>query len=1023
MSEGSKKEDSDTYFLECCANGKNSKIKNILKNNNLTQQQIDKGIRKCISKFSNRKKNYRDSLKELCLKTDLNYVNDDNTNLIMLACERGNFYLIEFLLVQEFKYQKTEIDLCKQDKNGKNFIHKIIEKNNDQKECTKILEKLLEYNEKLVKKKYSNKELLLQNDNNGNTALTLILQKGWSFMLQKYFNYVNFEKYISPFNNNNLLHFAVEGKNITCIKIILNYSNLDDLKLKNKENYTPAALANKNKYFYIAKILETYENNFQNSEFKNLIISEPVNINDIISTYIENNFSKCLLYLNQYKLNQTILSDINNRSFEWNLLLTKRKILLLQKKELEKEKILSKFLSNNKNDYVKEEKKQIIVCLQEMSKFFIKCQNDEKSKSNDEEILDIIIYNKIIFYLKIGDYYNVIKNINYYLTNFYKENDLKYYNIIIYIMISYILFEYLISNGKIEYTNILLENFQSNLYSLYEKKKFEKNEIISKYLIENEIYSPFSPSWDEIFCYIHLIRSFYLESNKSECLAEFKKIYKNCNYVNKYKIFNRLYSIYYMIKIKNFYKNDLFSKFYNKINLLRNNYFDYSNEHKLFYYNSIGILNLKLKNYLNSEYMFKTAIEIYKNIFSNYTKKNLIDDSLIPKKENIVYLKYNLALTFFYQKKYEKCYEILSELIKCKLVKNNIYLWYRLGITCIELYLYKINLEKKNYLLIKTNNYKNENKNKFEKFKIFYKKNNNNNNNNNNNSNDFDDELLYQFEEEYGEKKINDDSKYYCVNNKEKKSYKCIILNNEYYYNEKYIFYLNEAINAFKKIILINKKNESKKMNYNFDEFKIIKNLYNFYTKSNVDNEKLRKIFMQENNINNNILLSVYYNLLFAFSLSKKYYEILYFINSLNIENMINGSKENIFNYFKIEALLNIGKINEVNSLINNLINKSKDNFHIEIFDKNSNQIINDINTKIYFKTTLIFSNIKLKKYEQAKIDLINLIKEDFIDKKINIPILYYNIMIYLFLIQGEKNKALKFIKNRNFLNIINENI
>jgi hypothetical protein len=191
-----------------------------------------------------------------------------------------------------------------------------------------------------------------------------------------------------------------------------------------------------------------------------------------------------------------------------------------------------------------------------------------------------------------------------------------------------------------------------------------------------------------------------------------------------------------MIKIKNFYKNDLFSKFYNKINLLRNKYFDYSNEHKLFYYNSIGILNLKLKNYLNSEYMFKTAIEIYKNIFSNYTKKNLIDDSLIPKKENIIYLKYNLALTFFYQKKYEKCYEILSELIKCKLVKNNIYLWYRLGITCIELYLYKINLEKKNYLLIKTNNYKNDNKNKFEKFKIFYKKNNNNNNNNNyNNSN------------------------------------------------------------------------------------------------------------------------------------------------------------------------------------------------------------------------------------------------------------------------------------------------
>jgi hypothetical protein len=1020
MSEGSKNEDCDLFnFLEYCAEGKNYKINSFLKNNNLSQQQIDKGIRICLSKFSD-KKNYRDTLKELYLKTDLNYVNEDNTNLIMILCEKGSLFLIEFLLNQAFKHEKTEIDLCKHDKNGKNFIHKLLEKNSNEKTCIIILEKLLDYNEKLVKKKYSNKELLLQNDNNGNTPLTLILQRGWNLMLKTYFKYVNFEKYISPINNNNLLHFAVEGKKYTCLKMILNYSNLDDLKLKNKENYTPAALANKIKYFYIAKILESYENNFQNSEFKNLIINDPVDINVIISNYIENNFSKCLLYLNQYKLNQTILSDLNNRSFEWNLLLTKRKILLLQKKELEKEKILSKFLSNNKNDYIKEEKKQIIVCLQEMSKFFIKCQNDEKFNSNDEEILDIIIYNKIIFYLKIGDYYNVIKNINYYLTNFFKENDLKYYNIIIYIMISYILFEYLINNGKIEYTNILLENFQSNLYSIYEKKKFEKNEIISKYLIENEIYSPFSPSWDEIFCYIHLIRSFYLESNKSECLAEFKKIYKNCNYVNKYNIFKRLYSIYYMIKIKNFYKNHLFSKFYNKINLLRNKYFDYSNEHKLFYYNSIGILNLKLKNYLNSEYMFKTAIEIYKNIFSNYTKKNLIDDSLIPKKENIIYLKYNLALTFFYQKKYEKCYEILSELIKCKLVKNNIYLWYRLGITCIELYLYKINLEKKNYFLIKTNNYKNEfnNKNKFEKYK-----NNIKDKKNNNNNYDFDDELLYQFEEEYGEKKINDDSKYYCVNNKEKKSYKCIILNSEYNYSEKYIFYLNEAINAFKKILLINKKNESKKMNYNFDEFKIIKNLYNFYTKSNVDNEKLRKIFMQENNINSNILLSVYYNLLFALSLSKKYYEILYLINSLNIENIINGSKDNIFNYFKIEALLNMGKINEVNSLINNLINKNKDIFRIEIFDKNSNQIINDINTKIYFKTTLIFSNIKIKKYEQAKIDSINMIKEDFIDKKINIPIIYYNIMVYLFLLQGEKNKALKFIKNRNFLKIINENI
>ena len=65
MSEGSKNEDCDLFnFLEYCAEGKNYKINSFLKNNNLSQQQIDKGIRICLSKFSD-KKNYRDSLKEL----------------------------------------------------------------------------------------------------------------------------------------------------------------------------------------------------------------------------------------------------------------------------------------------------------------------------------------------------------------------------------------------------------------------------------------------------------------------------------------------------------------------------------------------------------------------------------------------------------------------------------------------------------------------------------------------------------------------------------------------------------------------------------------------------------------------------------------------------------------------------------------------------------------------------------------------------------------------------------------------
>ena len=111
-------------------------------------------------------------------------------------------------------------------------------------------------------------------------------------MLNVYFTYVNYQSYIHPESGNNLIHFAIEGKSLLCLKKILTCVCLDDLKVKNKDGNTPSLLANKKKYYLFSKILEQIELNFHNNRFLRNLLGNELSVNGMIDFFNKKDYNK-----------------------------------------------------------------------------------------------------------------------------------------------------------------------------------------------------------------------------------------------------------------------------------------------------------------------------------------------------------------------------------------------------------------------------------------------------------------------------------------------------------------------------------------------------------------------------------------------------------------------------------------------------------------------------------------------------------------------------------------------------------
>ena len=1018
MTDQSKKEDFSPYVVQliCCSEiGKSMSLKHLLSLRTYTIETIDVCIRKCIFKFDRTKQEYLKTIIVLIHYADLNYSNPtfDNNNPIMIACGKGDLSLIKIIIEQPDVPPKNvvEIDLSKKDNNSWNFVHYILNKNTNEEEAIEILNYLLKYNAKCKNKKITNEEILLQKDKKGNCALTLILLKGWSKMLTKYFTLVNYVSYSLPLIGNNLIHCAIEGKSLFCLKKILSYASLEDLRMKNKEGNTPSLFANKKKFFFFSKIIDQFELNFSNTSYKQLLIGNEICVNEILKNFSSKEYGKAISMLSIYKVNQTIIGDITNIPCEWNILLTKRNICL--QKGISPEHILSKFCDNNSSN-----KKQSIISCNELSKFFNKYLKDMNIIDHiDEESfpIDVVIYNKVIFFLKIGDMTSAVNTISLYINHIHQQNPDKFYKFIIYVNFCFILTEYFISIDQIGLAMTLIDRIEEYLLNQYKMRaEAHENQIIADYLNQSEILNQFSPTWDESFCYLHLLKALCNFDTAKKFLSEYKKIAKNCNYAKHMKIFRRLKAIYIMIKAKMNYKFNFVLKSFKKISLIKDNFFDLSNEHKLFYYNSIGILNLKLKNFSNAEFMFKTGIEICKKM---QTDSYTTGDDLMTQRVNfIIYLKFNLALSLFYQKKYIQSNEILKDLSRKKIMNKNIYLWYRLGLTSLEIHFIsaKPNLSKENESFVTTLGYKAppQTQNQL---------NNTNNSNDSNNSedilendpnNDFDD-LYNQFEKEYGDYKASVGSSRSSVESKEnKKSF----VSNRLILNQNFIHKtsdeLNDAIASFKKVIYLQYGGGTRT-----EDEEVIKSLTRFWSSPPEISRTIK--------VNSHLICGAYLNYLFCLSITGRWSEALFMANSilenkstlsnLNLSNSMSNEFKGKINLFRIESLLNLKKYSEAMKCINTCIARQQDNFRVDLLSRTNSKIINDIPFKIGLRIAMINVNCKEGNYDDAEKNFQNLLDNFYKNKEGDIPPYLVYLGVYLYLLQRKMGKAIKLIKTRNF--------
>ena len=1127
--------------LKSSDNTDSEQIKKFLEHNLIDVENIDKSLRQLMLTFEKEPELNCEKIKNLFQTADLNYINSkyNNSNILMNCCEKGEPLLVDLLLdVKYYNHDKKamHLDLFKMDKNNENFLHYLFFKNEFEYDTVEIFEKIMIYATDNIKNK-SKIDLLTKEDKNGITPLVIILRKGWYKILQVYFKYFEYKPHIIKSNKNNYIHCAIEGKNIKCLKTILHYCSYDELNQANSNGLNPCLYAKEKKYFYMSDLIKQIQNNYNNEEIKKVLLLINNDTNTLIKLFMDKNFSEAQKYLSKYKINQNINDKYSNIPFEWNSLLTKRYDIF--NKGLKPEYILSKFTKSNKNSNFSpyQNKPNVIATLLEFNKLFNKYVNEitiKEYNNDDNYSIDIVIYNKIIYYYKICDYSSFLKYINLYFKYIYPQiennfinNNLKeeknnrneinfnynkirinYHKYITFVNISFLLIEYFIKENNELFSQIIkdeLYKFITYITPLEinnNKKKDNKNKlsnadisnlenkkIIIQYLNNNEVFHPLNNSSEESLCYLFLLEALYiikynstkssairrineysninkLINDKSEeeneekdeeeeeeegdieenddihidinknntkilnnsknILKKVKFILKNSNLLQNYrKVFKMFYYelksyLYYLTKDINKSINKTFKmkKLMGLDNKLNEYYF---NEHKLFYYNSQGIINLRLKKYSLAEYYFKLGIYLFKSIHNDNNTSNLMEhnDIIINKSEYLFKMKYNLGLAYFFNNNYIESYHIFNEIKDIQLIKNNIFFWFRLGLSSLNLYLYSMRkIKQKNLTFLKDLN---KNKEAEDNSFVNYVEENENNST---------DELYEEYEKIYG----NHENLDIYLENKDSKTNKIFLEVNrnigEYDYDKNINNYLEISINAFKKVLNIYKKINNNNFNEN-KKVEDLKGIYNFFTK-NIDETKEFKNILNKQNISKkhhmpkSLIYSCYLNLLFSYNLKKKYLDMLLLIKNIKKEKSLSTNLKRKVKYYEILSFINLNKNNKAEELINEEMNKygyiDKDsNNDFDCFNIDDFQIEKDINHKIYLGIGQIFIDCRNKKYGLAEKKLLNLIDKNYNGNE-DISKYYYQLMIYILSSQNNKSKTIQFIKYR-WKQIPNNNI
>ena len=1077
-------------------------LKELLDEKDFLGSTMNLALRNLLSNnFNNNDPNFLNCYKYLLKSNiDLNYkfTKDNNSTILMKVSKTGQLILMKELL-ESFnaqlknmenmnKFQKpeeekeylliqNEIFLTQKDNNNSNFLHYM--KHFNKCENQEIFEYLYEeypFEQKRNKedaKKIQEiiKNLIKQKNDEGNNFMNICLLHGMPYLVLKIIEIIG---YIPNLNkkNNNYIHSAILGGNMTCLKIILYYSNYNDLNEKNSDLLTPAQLAYKMGYTSMSNLILEYQENFQDEIYKEYFFknlehyNKSSNVNYI--TNINNNKFKQIVYeLKEMKIinnlcDTTYLNKveedldfkISSIKIDWNLLLTK-----IKQYEFEPEKDFDinmiNSINNNKSGKTNKKKckkiedknkNSIYPFLKLLFEFnenifsnklinsFIDNIPNEQNLIENNKSIDILLFNKIIFYYNTGHYKSLLNIAYIYLSKIYQKEK---YNIntnsnsnnrtlIIYINITCIIIEILIYLGHQDIVDIIIKVLDNYLYTkslnLGDVQYKSEDEIIFDYLNRKEILNPFISNWKNLFSYSNFLK--LINDKSRDNLDDFKKKLDESKDKKMKPINYRYHILFDCLDIKKAYDKNSYD-IYNKIE--RFNSKKYLNR-EIYYLNILGIIFMKKKKFTVSIIFFQKGLKRYMHILKNKNAINSDEKFFSFRIDYITAFLYNISLCKFYLKEYHKCIKILELLLTFDCNKNNYFLFFRLALCYLEIYIkcisnndtfFNLNINKViGYENNKNNNIKIKNDKSSTSINI---------------DNESSENLSGQFESKDNVTKGTDDIKqadlidknlvnlflnysYYNYNENNETNIKKIILRN----TKQNIVqkksdsdindinsYLDKAIKYLKKILNINKINVFSNS---------IKSIYEFFFSHIKDDINIKDISHKNKKIQSDLILNTYLNKLFCLSLKNNWLEMLLTIKDFNSKKIIT-TKTNILKVllFQLEANVNLNRQNKIIETINKIKNYKKNEF--SVFNQSNKDIIKNINIKLYLYYSLTLIYYRDKNYKEMEIYSNKLLS--LITKEKDIPYYIIDLLINVFIIKLNNESNINPINKYKYNNII----
>ena len=1096
-------------LLTFSLNGDYPNLKELLDEKDFLGSTMNLALRNLLSNnFNYNDPNYLNCYKYILNSNiDLNFkfTKDNNSTILMKVSKAGQLILMKELL-QSFNEQlhnienlnkyntpeeekeyfliQNEIFFSQKDINNSNFLHYMTHFNKCENQ--EIFEYLYEeYPFEENKDKESSKkiqeiikDLIKQKNNEGNNFMNICLLHGMPYLVLKIIEIMG---YIPNLNkkNNNYIHSAVLGGNMTCLKIMLYYSDYNDLIAKNNDMLTPAQLAYKMGYIGMSNLIIEYQDNFQDETYKEYFFKNIEHYNkssniDFLKNLNNNKFKDMFFEMKEIKIiNSLCITDssyvnkneedldyiTSNTKIDWNLLVIKMKQNQFESEKdvenINKNIINNKSGKNNKKKTKKIEEKNkntiypFIKQLYEFNenifstKFIESFINNIKEDIllNENKNIDLLLLNKIIFYFNLGHLKPAINTSEIYLTKiFQKDNNKINLNsninnrtLIVFINITCIIIELLIYHGYQDIVDIIIKVLDNNLYTkslnLGDVQYNSDDEIIFNYLNQKEVLNPFISNWKNLFTYSNFLK--LLNDKSRENLDEFRKKLDETKDKKISPLIHRYHILFDCLEIKKSYDKNNYDLYEKVIS------FNISKDPKreIYYLNILGIIFMR-KNIFNiSKYFFQQGLKKYLQIIRNKIDTKIEDKFINFRIDYITAFLYNISLCNFYLKKYEKCIEILELLLTLEINKNNYYLYYRLAQCYLEIYIKFISKE---------NNFFNLNINKL----IGYENNKNNNKKINKEKsllsikidNENSENLSAQLESKDNITKGTDDNKSPDFIDKN--------FANLFYNYTDYNINENKDINI-NKIILRNIKpnNGNNIINKNIQNSDIylinnyldkaikffkkiliinkinvypnsIKSIYDFFFSHIKDDSNFKEVNHKKKKIPNELILNTYLNILFCFSLKNNWLEMLLIIKDFN-KRKIFPSKANLLKQllFQLEAYINLNNQPKIIETINKIKNHKKIEF--TVLNKSNNSMIKNINIKLYlyYSLTLVYYNEKnFKEMDIYAIKLLSLL-----EKEKDIPYYIIDLLINVFIIKlnSEPNINTKIKYNNIILNLI----